>query len=388
MLSYPCSLPPLELTAEELALLQLSCTEGVGPVTSRGLIEFFGSAQAVVAASTSDLEAAPGVRPKLIRQLKSPTAVERAREELKILQAERDKGLPVEPYFITSNRYPDALRSCFDAPLVLYVKGQIPEQVPMIAIVGTRRCTHYSEELLHYLIEGFAKYCPDIVIVSGLAYGVDALAHRIALENGLRTIAVVAHGHYTLYPAAHRCLADEMIRQGGGVITEYPFFTRALPQRFVQRNRIVAGLSSATIITESAKKGGALITGNIAFDYDRDVYAAPGRAFDRTSEGCNKMISIEKARIITTPERLLEDLGLMPEEPQPRRLPFLDEEVDNDEPEHRIVKELREVGELTLEDLSAHLGVPLSTISAELFELEMDDKVRALPGGRYVLPHT
>lgn len=381
-------IPPLDLTAEELALLQLSCTDGIGPVTSRGLMEHFGSAEAVVQATAAELREAPGVRPKLIQQLKNPRAVERAREELETLQAERAKGHPVEPYFISSLRYPEPLRHCFDAPLVLYVKGQIPNDAPMIAIVGTRRCTHYSEELLNYLIEGFAKLRPDLVIVSGLAYGVDALAHCIAIKNGLKTLAVVAHGHYTIYPSAHRRLANEIIHHGGGVLTEYTFQTRALPQHFVQRNRIVAGLSIATIIAESAKKGGALITGNIAFDYDRQVYAAPGRVFDRTSEGCNKMIAIDKAQIVTTPERMLVELGLLPEEPKPRTLPFLEEDEERSEPEHRILKELRSVGELTLEELSARLAEPLSTISAELFELEMDDKVRALPGGRYVLPHT
>lgn len=373
----------MRLSAEQKALLQLGCTDGIGPVTARGLIEHFGSAQATITATPQELSLAPGVSRKLIQLLKSPKGREKAEQEVQILKTLEQNGVPIRLYFLGDEEYPAYLEHCFDAPLVLYVKGQIP-QGPMISIVGTRKNTPYSIDALKYLIEGFASLRPDLTIVSGLAYGIDKLSHETALRAGLKSVAVVAHGHYTLYPTAHKHLAREMIERGGGIITEYTYNTRALPQRFVARNRIVAGLSSATLVIESAIKGGSLITGNIAFDYGRSVYALPGRLFDSTSAGCNKLIAYQKASIITTPEQILKELSLLPDQPMEQKLPFSD---TSDVPAHPILSELQKVDELTLEDLALRLGEEVPTISAQLFDLELDGLIRALPGGRYALKH-
>lgn len=370
------------LSDEQFALLRLSCTDGIGPITGRGLIEHFGSASKVINASPKELSDAPGVREKLISTLKSPSGLEKANQEIDILNSLASNGSPLRLYFLGDDEYSPYLSHCFDAPLVLYVRGEIPQDAPMISIVGTRRNTRYSEETLRYLISNFAKLCPDLVIVSGLAYGVDKLAHELALEYGLRTIAIVAHGHNTLYPTAHIRLAHQIIEAGGGIVTEYPYYTKVLPQRFVARNRIVAGFSLATIIAESALKGGSLITGNIAFDYGRQVYAVPGKLYDKSSEGCNKMIALQKASIVVSPEQILEELNLINSTPKQNKLPF--EELIDDDP---IVTLLREVGELSIEDIASRLGEELPTISAQLFELEMDDKIHALPGGKYSIKH-
>lgn len=369
----------LQFSSEQLALLQLSLTEGIGPVTAKALIEEMGSAEAVMAATSAELMQHPNIRPKLAQLLLSGNGVELAKRELEILEELQQRRRPLKLYFLGDEEYPPYLAQCFDAPLVLYVKGQIPS-VPMISFVGTRRNTHYSLDVLEYLMEGIAALRPDITIVSGLAYGVDKLSHQAALKYGLKSIGVVAHGHYTLYPSSHRDLAEQMIATGGGVVTEYPYRTRALPQRFVQRNRIVAGLSLGTIVVESAERGGSLITANIAFDYGRSVLVAPGRIFDPASKGCNKLVAHQKASIITTPDKLLDELQLLPTL-KPQRLPFEEEQEES----NPILKALRTADHLTLEDLALQLGEEVPTISGMLFELELNGQIHSLPGGRYCI---
>lgn len=376
----PLFTSPSSITEEQLSLLRLSCIDGIGPVTGRGLIEHFKTAKAILSASKQELAKVSGVKSKLIDLIHGRSGYEKADQEMRILKTLADNNQPLRLYFLGDEDYSPYLSHCYDAPLVLYVRGEIPVDGPMISIVGTRRNTYYAEESLRYIISGLAEARPDIIIVSGLAYGVDRLAHELALEYGLRSLAVVAHGHYTLYPSAHIRLAHQIIETGGGIITEYRYNTRALPQRFVARNRIVAGLSQATIIAESAMKGGALITGNLAFDYGRQLYAIPGRIFDKASEGCNKMIALQKASILTSPEYLLRELNLIQNKPKQKPLPFIE---DIPEEENPILRLLREVGELSIEDLSLRLGKELTTISAELFDLELDNKIRALPGGKY-----
>lgn len=369
----------LQFSSEQLALLQLSLTEGIGPVTAKALIEEMGSAEAVMAATPAELMQHPNIRPKLAQLLLSGNGAELAKRELEILEELQKRGRPLKLYFFGDEEYPPFLAQCFDAPLVLYVKGQIPLG-PMISFVGTRRNTHYSLDVLEYLMEGIAALRPDITIVSGLAYGVDKLSHQTALKYGLKSIGVVAHGHYTLYPSSHRDLAEQMIATGGGVVTEYPYRTRALPQRFVQRNRIVAGLSLGTVVVESAERGGSLITANIAFDYGRSVLVAPGRIFDPASKGCNKLVAHQKASIITTPDKLLDELHLLPTL-KPQRLPFEEEQEES----NPILKALRTADHLTLEDLALQLGEEVPTISGMLFELELNGQIHSLPGGRYCI---
>lgn len=369
----------LQFSPEQLALLQLSLTEGIGPVTAKALIEELGSAEAVMAATPAELMQHPNIRPKLAQLLLSGNGAELAKRELEIQEELQQRGRPLKLYFLGDEEYPPYLAQCFDAPLVLYVKGQIPS-APMISFVGTRRNTHYSLDVLEYLMEGIVALRPDITIVSGLAYGVDRLSHQTALKYGLKSIGVVAHGHYTLYPSSHRELAEQMIATGGGVVTEYPYRTRALPQRFVQRNRIVAGLSLGTVVVESAERGGSLITANIAFDYGRSVLVAPGRIFDPASKGCNKLVAHQKASIITTPDKLLDELQLLPTL-KPQRLPFEEEQEES----NPILKALRTADHLTLEDLALQLGEEVPTISGMLFELELNGQIHSLPGGRYCI---
>ncbi len=377
----------MSLTAEQQALLRLSLTEGVGPVTGRGLIDCCGSATALYSTSERQLADAPGVGRKLASLLHHSSGASRqAEEQSLLLQREYRRGNPIRLICSGEPGYPEALDHCADAPLVLYASGDLPVEAPMIAVVGTRRCTPYAEDALRYIIGEWATVCPDLVIVSGLAYGVDAVAHRLALETGLRTVAVLAHGLQTIYPATHRQLACRIRESGGALLTEYPLGTKPLPQRFIARNRIVAGLSSATIVAESPEKGGAMVTAALAFEYGREVYAVPGRLFDHTSEGCNRLIAQQKATILENPSQVLQDLGLIrSSQPKGTPLPFAAPEGADSAEVDPILRELTRYGELSLADLSDRLGEPISTISSLLFGLELEGRVRSLPGGRYRL---
>ena len=372
----------LSLTPAELALLRLTMLPGIGSTISHALLEDFDShPERIFEATADELAQNPNIRPSLARLIRSDDSLRKAEEELRTLDERASAGELITPLFYGEEGYPEYLLNCADAPLVLYVKGTLPTDGPMIAIVGTRRCTTYATDVIERMVKRWAELRPDLIIVSGLAYGVDALAHRAALKHGLRSVAVVAHGHYTLYPSRHRDLAAEMIHSGGGVVTEYGYHTRAFPQHFVLRNRIVAGMTRATVVVESARRGGALITAGLALDYGRSVFAVPGRIFDSTSEGCNWLLASERAACLTDPDFLLDELSLLPDRSPAQRLPFSSETEEGEE--DPILRELREAGPLPLNDLTLRLGEQAGALSGRLFELELSGKVRSLPGARY-----
>lgn len=372
----------LSLTPAELALLRLTMLPGIGSTISHALLEDFDShPERIFEATADELAQNPNIRPSLARLIRSDDSLRRAEEELRTLDERASAGELITPLFYGEEGYPEYLLNCADAPLVLYVKGTLPTDGPMVAIVGTRRCTTYAADVIERMVGRWAELRPDLIIVSGLAYGVDALAHRAALRHGLRSVAVVAHGHYTLYPSRHRDLAAEMIHSGGGVVTEYGYHTRAFPQHFVLRNRIIAGMTRATVVVESARRGGALITAGLALDYGRSVFAVPGRIFDSTSEGCNWLLASERAACLTDPDFLLDELSLLPDRSPALRLPFSSETEEGEE--DPILRELREAGPLTLNDLTLRLGEQAGALSGRLFELELSGKVRSLPGARY-----
>ena len=372
----------LSLTPAQLALLRLTMLPGIGSTISHALLEDFDNhPERIFEATADELAQNPNIRPSLARLIRSEDPLHKAEEELRTLSERAAAGETITPLFYGEEGYPEYLLNCADAPLVLYVKGTLPTDGPMIAIVGTRRCTTYAADVVESMVKHWAELRPDLVIVSGLAYGVDALAHRAALRHGLRSVAVVAHGHYTLYPSRHRDLAAEMIRSGGGVVTEYGYHTRAFPQHFVLRNRIVAGMTRATVVVESARRGGALITAGLALDYGRSVFAVPGRIFDSTSEGCNWLLASERAACLTDPDFLLDELSLLSDRSGAQRLPFSSETEEGEE--DPILRELREAGPLTLNDLTLRLGEQAGALSGRLFELELSGKVRSLPGARY-----
>ncbi|MDO4790449.1 MAG: DNA-processing protein DprA [Porphyromonas sp.] len=374
------------LTEEQKALIALSCVDGVGPVIAHSLLELCGSATNLWNKGKEDLLRLDGVGPKLASAIYDGAALVKAQEEIAIF--EQNSRLNI--CFSGETDYPELLKGCVDAPLLFYYYGQLPKSDALwISIVGSRSCTGYGETMVDKIVKSIAEKTPEAVIVSGLAYGIDILAHRAALKYGLKTVAVLAHGLYTLYPAAHRRDAENIIAAGGTVLTEYPYYTKALPARFLARNRIIAGLSHATIVVESATKGGSLVTADLAFSYSRSVFAVPGRVGDILSSGCNELISQQKASIYCSMEDLLEEIGWSGFKQTNNEI--IQQSIGifacipEDLKSSRYYPILKERGMCTMEDMALMLGMPTHVVSAELFELELNGYLRSKPGGIYEL---
>ena len=310
-------------------------------------------------------------------------ALRRAEEELKY---NLEKG--IESLTINDERYPERLKECDDAPLLLFYKGSANlNSRRVVSIVGTRNATVYGKTLIERFVADMKSLCPDVLIVSGLAYGVDICAHRSTLDNGMNTVAVLAHGLDDIYPSLHRDTANRMTTQGG-LLTEYPTHTRPDKRNFVQRNRIVAGMSDACIVVESAAKGGGLITAGIARSYNRDVFAFPGNVGSKYSEGCNKLIRDNAAALITSAADFASAMGWNDDSTlASARRKGIERELfpDLSEPEAKVVSTLRKNNDLQINMLSAQADIPIAQLSPILFGMEMKGLIRTLAGGTYHL---
>ena len=287
------------------------------------------------------------------------------------------------------SRYPVRLLSCPDAPLVLYHLGHTNLNAKhIVSIVGTRHATTRGNELCQSLIADLARRLPDTLIVSGLAYGIDVDAHRACLEHQVPTLGVVAHGLDQIYPREHRHIAVEMMQQGG-VLSEFMSGTKIDKMFFVQRNRIVAGMADATVVVESPAKGGSLITTELANDYNREVFAYPGRTTDKNSEGCLGLIRQNKAHLITCADDLLADMGWTEEAHDPNTQSEAQQLTlfpDLSEEEYKVVTHLQRVeDDSTLAQLATATGMAVPSLLAVLFSLEMKGLVKTLAGSKYHL---
>lgn len=350
------------------------------------LYQMMGSATEVVAHSKDITDVMPDASPRLKEMLRdTDVMLRRAEEEMEFVNKYQVRVL-----HIGHPDYPQRLRECDDAPLVLYYRGTAdlnPSRV--INIVGTRRCTPYGEDLIRRFITDLRQWCPQVLVVSGLAYGVDICAHRQALEQGFETVGVLAHGLDDLYPSRHRATAKQMTGQGG-LLTEFMTHTNADKVNFVRRNRIVAGMSDACILVESAAHGGGLITADISRGYSRDVFAFPGRVGDTYSEGCNNLIRDNGAMLITGAHDFVRQMGwendailTTAHQQGIERQLFPDFSPD----EQAVVDTLQKNNDLQVNMLATQSGVPLSRLTSVLFELEMKGVVRTLAGGIYHLFH-
>ena len=306
-------------------------------------------------------------------------ALRRAAAEMEFIEKNGIKAMTLQ-----DADYPQRLKECPDAPIILFYKGEADlNKSRIINIVGTRQCTTYGQDMVRRLIDDLRTMCPDVLIVSGLAYGIDICAHRQALADGFETVGVLAHGLDQIYPHHHRDTAVEMVKKGG-LLTEYMSQTQALPNNFRQRNRIVAGMSDATILVESAYKGGGLITCRIAQEYGRDVFAFPGAVGMPFSEGCNRMIRSNTAALITSAQDLVESMGWetiaqKPEAVERQLFPDLTEE------EQKVVDLLQQTNDLQLNLISVKANIPIGQLTALLFSLEMKGVVKPMAGGTYHL---
>jgi DNA processing protein len=363
---------------QNLYQVGLTMINGIGNIMGRQLLQSLGSAEAVFAEKLPVLERIPGIGRLLAAEIKQPGVLKRAEKELVFIEKKK-----LNCFFLTDNDYPERLRECPDAPLLLFSKGNINLQAKhIISIVGTRKASAYGKEQTEKLIIHLAEVFPDILIVSGLAYGIDITAHRSALKNQLSTVGVLAHGLDRIYPQTHRQTAIEML-ENGGLLTDFPSNTNPDKPNFIKRNRIIAGLADATLIIESANKGGSLITADIAFSYGRDVFAFPGKVTDSFSEGCNRIIRQNKAGLITCANDLIEAMNWdLPEKKAPAPIqtelfPHEDKDIN------RICTILKERGELHINELTFELDMPVSKLSPLLFEMEMEGIVKVIPGNRY-----
>lgn len=373
------------MNAQEIInTIALTCLSRFNSVSLLELYRAAGSATAVVEHRKNIRDMLPDASEHLVAELRNlDKTLERAEQEFAYTEEHHIKILTPD-----SPDYPQRLSECPDAPLALYTLGNADlNSRHIISVVGTRRCTTYGQDIIRVFTRELKSLCPDALVVSGLAYGIDICAHRAALENGFDTVGVLAHGLDDLYPPRHRLTATEMLRHGG-LLTEYTTHTQPKAHNFVQRNRIVAGCSDATLLIESAGKGGGLITCSIARSYGREIFAFPGSVNAEYSEGCNNLIRDGGAALITSAADLVKAMGWeddMKLAEKKRRGIARDLFPDLSADEQRIVDILSKNNDLQINLLSVQSGITISRLTALLFEMEMKGLLRTMAGGCYHL---
>ncbi len=356
---------------ELLNLLALTKIEGVGDIVAKKLLSHCGNAEEIFKSKSNLLATIDGVGSVLIRNLKNKTVFEKAEQELNFI-----KKNDVNTLFFQDENYPDKLKHCIDGPILMFSSGNINlNKKRIISIVGTRQITSYGTEFTKKLIEDLAPLDP--IIVSGFAYGVDIVAHQAAMEYNLQTIGVVAHGLNQIYPKVHSKYVAKM-EQNGGFMTDFWSNSNPEKENFVRRNRIVAGMTEATIVIESADRGGSLITANIANDYNRDVFAVPGRTSDKYSQGCNNLIKTQKANLLTSAADLIYILNW---DIQKDIKPIQKQLFVSLEPgEQKIYDFLLKNGKEVLDTIALECEFPIYKISGTLLNMELKGVIRPLPG--------
>lgn len=352
---------------------------GINAALAAEILSRIGSEEAFFHATPAQLGAVMGCRNRLMDADYRRKLLDEAHRETDFIAANS-----IHAVYYTDDDYPQLLTHCDDAPLMLYTIGDASLNAPhTISVVGTRHVTPYGLDFTDKLVQGLAeRVSGGATVVSGLAYGVDVAAHKAALRHGLPTIGVLAHGLNTIYPAVHRSVAAEMVRQGGALITDYRSVDAVHKGNFLARNRIVAGMSHCLVVVESARKGGAMVTAKIASGYCRDVFALPGRTSDTYSQGCNRLISLCVAKLVQDVDELIEDMGW----PETKRDTAADQQVlfEPLTPDQEAVAQyLGHHGEAQLNRLSIDLDIPVGRLMSALIELEFRGAVIAYPGGTY-----
>lgn len=352
-------------------LLALQRVEGVGDIMAKKLITHYGSAEAVFNTKNAAIAAIDGVGSMLLKNLKDKLVFEKATQELEFIKTNDIKAL-----YFQDEEYPERLKQCIDGPLLLFTSGNINlKNRKIISIVGTRQITSYGTEFCRKLIEDLSPLDP--IIVSGFAYGVDIAVHQLAIEYNLQTIGVVAHGLNQIYPKTHKKYVAK-VEENGGFMTEFWSSSNPDKENFVRRNRIVAGMSEATIVIESADRGGSLITANMANDYNRDVFAVPGRVTDKYSQGCNNLIKTQKANVLTSAADLVYILNWdIQKDTKPVQKQLF---VTLDEDEQKVYDYLLKTGKELMDIIALRCDFPIYRISGMLLNMELKGVVRPLPG--------
>lgn len=355
----------------------LTLVPNIGDVHAKTLVNIYGSAYAVFKAKKKELENIEGIGTVRAKSIKEFTDLSGAEEELRFIEKYK-----IKPLFITDDDYPKRLLNCYDSPALLFYRGNADLNASkIIAIVGTRNNDEYGRMVCEKLVADLQS--ENVLIVSGLAFGIDTIAHKAALKNNLQTVGVLAHGLDRIYPAQNKMLAKQMTRQGG-LLTDFISNTNPDKQNFPRRNRIVAGICDALIVIESGVKGGSLITAELANGYNKDVFAIPGRTNDAKSEGCNYLIKNNKAGLINDASDLLENMGWVQQKkssPKRQRELFIELSAN----EKIIVDILQEKESIQVDELYLRSGLSSSTVASALLMLEMKGVVLSLPGKVYKL---
>lgn len=348
----------------------------MGEKIGKILITHCGQAEAVFKEKRKTLESIPEIGPVLSAQIWKKEIFKRVEKELMFMEQHQVSSL-----FYFHDDYPSRLKQCVDAPLLLYYKGNANLQTAKIlSIIGTRKATKYGKDITEQIIRDLSHH--QVLIISGLAYGIDTYAHRYALQNSLPTIGVLGHGLDTIYPTENRALSLEML-ENGGLISEYPSFTKLDPGLFPRRNRIVAGMSDAVLVVEAAQRGGALITATIANSYNRDVFAIPGRIGDMRSKGCNNLITENKAALVQSASDICDMLGWnhQPKQKNAKQRSLFIELPDD---ARKIMDFFQtQQADVAIDDLCKQIDLPLSKITCALLTLEMENLIEVLPGKKY-----
>ena len=365
------------MSAELLYQIALTLVPNIGDVHAKALINYFGNAKAIFFASKKELESLEGIGTIRANSIKGFIDFNRAEEEIKFIEKYK-----ITPLFLADTNYPQRLLNCYDCPSILYYKGNTNlNSSKIIAIVGTRNNSEYGKSVCEKLIEELAH--EDIIIISGLAFGIDSIAHKASIKNEMKTIGVLAHGLDRVYPFQNASLAKQMITNGG-LLTEFRSLTKPNRENFPSRNRIVAGISDAVIVVETGIKGGSLITAELGNSYNKDVFAFPGRTNDAKSEGCNFLIKNNKAALITSANDVLESMGWKKKKSSvAKKQKELFIELTDDE---KIVVNILQLQEqIHIDELYIKSKLSSSAVAAALLMLEMQNVVTSLPGKIYKL---
>ena len=361
-------------------LYQLSLTHipHIGAVQAKILIDTFGNAASVFSARESQLKKIEGIGEVRAHAVKSFHNFKEAENEISFMEKYK-----ITPLFLTDKNYPRRLLHCYDSPTLLYYKGSADLNTQkIVSVVGTRNNTDYGKQVTEKLISDLAAL--NVLVISGLAFGIDAIAHKAALKNNLSTVGVLAHGLDLLYPSQHAPLAKDMLKHQGGLLTEFPSKTNPDKHNFPIRNRIVAGMSDATVVIETGIKGGSMITAELANSYNKDVFAFPGKSTDNKSAGCNYLIRNHKAVLLTEAKELAEVMNW--EEKKNKTVKKQQQLlIELSENEKIIVSILREKSPAHIDELNHKSSLSSSAAAAAILNLELQNVVVSLPGKLYQL---
>lgn len=352
-------------------ILALNFQKGIGDLTARKIIQFFGSAEIAWNSKPKDLMQISGIGNQISKDFGNKKYLDLAYNEIEYC---KNNQINILTYY--NDEYPNLLKECLDAPLVIFTKGNIEFNTfnqKYISIVGTRKMTNYGKNFIAELIEGISDH--NITIISGLAYGCDIEAHTQSLKNHVKTWAVMGTNFERIYPASHKKIAYDML-QHGGWISEQPSFKSVVPEAFLQRNRIIAGLSDVTIVVESAFKGGSLVTAKFANEYNREVFALPGKTTDALSVGCNYLIKTQQAYMIENSKDIIKYFNF----DLKKKTTQLDLFIDLSEEELIIINYLKANGKQHIDKMSLDLNLKTYELMPTLLDLELKQMIATLPG--------